>query len=167
MTARGTGGRFVKGGSGGTVTVKDNGAAALLKRMRAARAPHAVTIGVHAEEGSVPHGEATLLDVAAFHEFGTDRTPRRSFVADWADENDQKNRERLEKIGEALVDGKLPSVEAGLARFGVLGVADVQKRMASGIAPPLSAVTVERKGSSVPLIDTGQLKSSITYRIEK
>jgi hypothetical protein len=167
MPSRGAGGRFTKGGSGGTVKVTDKGADALLKRMRTARGTHAVTIGVHAEEGAAPHGEATLLDVAAFHEFGTERTPRRSFVADWSDENEHKNRERLEKIGVALAEGKVPSVEVGLARFGVLGVADVQKRMVSGIAPPLADVTIERKGSSTPLIDSGQLKSAITYRIEK
>ena len=149
------------------VTVRDRGANALLKRMRDARAPRAVTIGVHAEEGTAPHGEATLLDVAAFHEFGTERTPRRSFIADWSDENEQKNRERLSLIGAAVLTGKLPSVEVGLARFGLLGVADVQKRMVAGIAPPLAEVTVERKGSSTPLIETGQLKSAVTYRIEK
>lgn len=153
--------------SGGKVTTRDNGANALLKRMRASKGPIAVTVGVHAEEGNAPHGEATNLDVAAFHEFGTEHIPRRSFIADWADENEEKNRERLRKIGEAIVSGTVPSVEVGLERFGVLAVADVQKRIVGGIDPPLSDVTIERKGSSTPLIDTGQLRSSVTYRVEK
>jgi hypothetical protein len=167
MPARGAGGRFVKGGSGGSVKVTDKGANALLKRMHDARAPRAVTVGVHAEEGAAPHGETTLLDVAAFHEFGTEDVPRRSFVADWADENEQKNVTRLSEIGAAIVSGKVPSVEVGLARFGVLAVADVQRRMVAGIAPPLAEATIEQKGSSTPLVDTGQLKSAITFRVEK
>ena len=36
----------------------------------------------------------------------------------------------------------------------------------AGIAPPLKPATIARKGSSTPLINTGQLRSAITWRVE-
>jgi hypothetical protein len=43
--------------------------------------------------------------------------------------------------------------------------ADVQAYMVNGKFAPLKAKTIKRKGSSKPLIDTGQLRQSITYRV--
>lgn len=144
----------------------DRGLKALMKRFKSQAV--GVTVGVHEAEGAASHGdEVTNLDVALFHEFGTEDIPERSFIRAWSDENEAANRERLSKIGEALVKGKVPDLETGLARFGVLAVADVQKRMVAGIPPELSPVTIARKGSSTPLIDTGQLKSSISFQVKK
>jgi hypothetical protein len=42
----------------------------------------------------------------------------------------------------------------------------IKQRIANGIAPPNSPYTIARKGSSKPLIDTGQLRNSITYQVE-
>jgi hypothetical protein len=42
----------------------------------------------------------------------------------------------------------------------------MQKFISSGVhLQSLERVTILRKGSSIPLIDTGQLRSSITYRV--
>ena len=41
----------------------------------------------------------------------------------------------------------------------------IKERMAQGIKPSNSKITIERKGSSTPLIDSGQLRNSITYRV--
>ena len=144
----------------------DRGAKALLKRLKSAKAS-GVTVGVHEAEGSASHGEVSNIDVALFHEFGTEDIPERSFIRAWADENEAANSERLRKIGEAVVRGAVPSVEVGLERFGALAVADVQRRIVSGIPPELADSTVARKGSSTPLVDTGQLKSSVTYQVKK
>jgi hypothetical protein len=149
------------------ITERDNGYKALLARFDAPQG--SVTIGVHEAEGSAPteDGEATLLDVAMFNEFGTASIPPRSFIGAWSDENEETNRERLRLIGEAVVAGKLPSIEVGLERFGLLCVADVQERIAAGIPPENAPSTIEKKGSSAPLIDTGQLRSSITHQVNK
>ncbi|MDE9549246.1 hypothetical protein, partial [Xenorhabdus bovienii] len=42
---------------------------------------------------------------------------------------------------------------------------DVKAKILSGVEPALSPKTIKRKGSSKPLIDTGQLLQSITYEV--
>lgn len=146
---------------------RDRGYAALMNRLAQPKA--IVTVGIHEAEGAADHGEdgATVAEIGAFHEFGTTTIPRRSFIRDWADENEEKHKDDLRKIGRAILDGKLKSTEQGLERFGALAKGEVQTRIADGIAPALAESTVETKGSSVPLIDTGVLRSSIEYRVER
>ncbi|MEM8168046.1 hypothetical protein Q4R38_18910, partial [Morganella morganii] len=42
---------------------------------------------------------------------------------------------------------------------------EVKRKIQSGINPELDPKTVARKGSSKPLIDTGNLLQSITYEV--
>lgn len=154
-------------GGGARITSDDRGFRALLRRITSQGQPE-VTVGVHESDGAKDHGDdVTVIDVASFHEFGTQDIPPRSFIRGWADENEQANAERLRKIAQAIVKGQLQSTEQGLERFGNFAVGDIQKRIRDRIPPPLAEETIERKGSSVPLIDTGQLRSSITYRVGK
>ena len=44
---------------------------------------------------------------------------------------------------------------------------DISSTLTNGPWTPNSPVTIARKGSSRPLIDTGELRASITYRTEK
>ncbi len=41
----------------------------------------------------------------------------------------------------------------------------IKARIAAGIAPPDSPSTIKRKGSSTPLVDTGQLKGSVAWEL--
>jgi hypothetical protein len=148
---------------------RDRGFAALLKRAGSAGGL-ALTVGIHEADGNEEHGDnpgVSIATVGAFHEFGLGHNPRRSFIADWADENEDANRERLRKMADAIVRGAIPSGDVALERLGNLFVGEIQKRMAEGIDPPLDPKTIARKGSSTPLIDTGQLRSAITYKVEK
>jgi hypothetical protein len=52
-----------------------------------------------------------------------------------------------------------------LDRLGAKVAALLQNRISAGIDPPNSAATIARKGSSKPLVDTGQLKAAITWRV--
>jgi hypothetical protein len=153
-------GRFAK------ISDRDNGARALVKRVKDARKGAVVTVGIHEAEGSAAHGDdVTLADVASFAEFGLGN-PQRSFLRDWFDENEAENRERLRKIGQAVIDGKVASVEQGLDRFGLFAVGSIQQRISAGIAPPNAESTIAAKGSSVPLIDLGTLRAFITHKVE-
>jgi hypothetical protein len=157
----------------GRVTDRDRGAQALMKRLRH-RGKQRLTVGLHEAEGEAPHegedggGELTVLDVGLMHEFGGDPgPPRRSFIAEWADESAADHQELLRRIARAVVRGELPSIENGLERFGLRAVGEVQARIKSGIEPPLDGATIDRKGSSTPLIDKGQLWTSIRHKLEK
>lgn len=148
------------------VTSKDNG----LKALLAALDSHDLTVGIHEAEGSQASGDgdATIAEIGYFHEYGTVDIPERSFLRDYIDENEAKNNTRLTKLFQKVVasKGKFTATTA-LSQFGLLAVGEIQKRISEGIPPDLSQETIDRKGSSVPLIDTGLLRSSITHKVEK
>lgn len=152
-----------------SVQVKDNGLNELIARLKKASEGAEVSVGIHADKGSEAHegGFSTVLEIGAIHELGLGDVPRRSFIADWADESQKDNEEELRNIGRAIIKGKLQSLDAGLERAGIKFKGDIQKRMT--IAPysvPLDPKTIARKGSSTALIDTGHLRSSIDYVVK-
>jgi hypothetical protein len=161
------------------VTVKisdrDNGLAAHKRKFEHnAR----VTVGVHAAEGGEPKAEPdgtsalTLVEVAEFHEFGLG-VPQRSFVAGAVDENEAELNAKLTNALHSAVkpDGMGP--EKQLERFGLYVVGVMQERISAGIPPmPLAPATLKYKASvgvgqkEIPLILTGQLRSSIRSKVE-
>ena len=159
-----------------TVTIKDKdrGAQALLRRLLE---KGALSVGILAGEAErVPHKTAeregenasiTIGEIAEIHEFGLGSAPRRSFLADWVDQKRDEIETVIVKGGQALARGRVPSVSALLEQIGAWAVGSIQDRISNNIPPPLAPATIKRKGSSVSLIDTGQLRSSITYRVEQ
>lgn len=163
MAHRDAHGRFIKD--------TDHGAKALIERLRKAEAESlTLTVGVHEAEGSAEAegGEgATVLEVATWNEFGTVDSEARSFIAAWVDENVDRIKSDMRAVAKAVVTGKIPSLEVGFDRLGLLYVAEIQARIKAGIAPENRPSTVEKKGSSTPLIDTGQLWTSILHQLKK
>lgn len=157
----------------GSVKVKDtdHGFKALAARLgKAANAR--LSVGIHEEEADEPaEGDdsgATLGEVAAYNEFGgpDENPPRRSFIADWADENADEHKEMLRRSAQAVVKGALPNMQIALERLGLRFVGDVQQRIRGGIAPDNEPSTIAKKGSSTPLINEGQLWGSISHKVE-
>ena len=154
------------------IKITDKGYNALVKRVFGVGKP-VITVGIHSKEGEeakMEHDETqsttvTLLDVANYMEFGTDTVPARSFVRAWFDENEPRLRLMLVSSMRAVVAGKITKGQA-LQRLGLAFVGEIQQRIEDGIPPPLDPKTIKRKGSSVPLIDTGQLRSGVTHRVE-
>lgn len=149
----------------------DKGYKALLERLKKASVGIKLTVGIHeAEGGQAAEGakDSSLIEVAAYNEFGGpgNNPPRRSFIADWADENADQHRVMINRSARAVVAGKLPDMRTALDRLGLRFVGEVQQRIRSGIGPPNAPSTVKAKGSSTPLIDSGQLWSSITHHVE-
>lgn len=126
-----------------------------------------ITVGIFEAEGNAKVGddELTLIQVAIWNEFGTDdgHVPARSFIRAWFDENAEKCREATRAMMQAVVAGKYTKEQA-LELLGQRFVAEIQKRIARGIDPPNAESTIKMKGSSTPLINTGQLRSGITYK---
>jgi len=147
-----------------SVQDKDQGYKALLVRAQDLKRSQ-IAVGITEAVGSKQHGKdglTTILDIATFHEFGTGTIPERSFLRAWFDENEEQAKVWVERVTKLIFQGKLTQAR-GLALLGLKFVGEIQERMALGIPPPLALETVWRKGSSTPLIDTGQLRSSITY----
>ncbi len=128
-----------------------------------ARAKHVeIRIGVQGSDAKRDHGGVSIADIAAIHEFGLGNVPERSWLRAWHDENQTLAPEKLRKGYRKVLSGEINVETLGTA-FGVWAVASIQERISSGIAPGLEGETVARKGSSIPLIDTGLFRSSITY----
>ncbi len=149
---------------------KDNGYKKLVQSVYKLGAVPRIEVGVlsgKADEMHVTEGgtrQVTVLDVAIWNEFGTKKIPERSFIRAWFDENEEKARTAVRRLLSSVVSGKREAKDVANI-LGTTFVAQIQKRMASGIAPENAEETIERKGSSKPLIDTGQLRSSITFRV--
>ena len=92
--------------------------------------------------------------------------PERSFIRNTVDLKAAEIQKTMEKQVALISVGKV-TTEGVLRRLGLFVKGLIQERMAQGIAPGLKRATIERKGSSKPLIDTGQLRSSIAYEVRK
>lgn len=139
-----------------TVKVVDHGAVNLLEITK--KAHPLVDIGVIGAKAEAKHGDATVGLIASVHEFGLGNCPRRSFIADWFEEATPEMIVFVKRLTLLLVQGKIKDGQF-VKLLGEKAKGDIQKRMALGIEPkPLKY----RVGT--PLIDTGVLRSSITYR---
>lgn len=145
-----------------SVRVVDRGARALLTRLRASAT--AVEVGVLGADASKEESEGvTVADVARWAEFGIGQ-PQRRWLGGWIDENQAALLERVRIESRAVIAGDRTKPEA-LARLGLWIQGGIQQRIANGIEPPNAESTIERKGSSTPLIDKGQFRSSIANRV--
>lgn len=142
----------------------DKGLKALFARLANGKAL-ALTVGIHDTEAGGPSGDGKLTvgEVATINEYGLG-VPERSFLRAWADANEGPNLEILRRIGQAVLKGK-GTARQGLDQAGLKFVGDIQARIAAGIPPANAASTIQQKGSSTPLIDTGQLRASIRHKI--
>lgn len=156
------------------VTDTDRGARALAESLRALGKAR-VRVGVLADapkktgtrtgkRGRQIQQAATLAEVAAAHEFGTATIPQRSFIRATVDLKAAVIAAEQEKLAAQVVDSKI-TPEVAMERLGAAVQGMVQTRIAEGIGPALKPATVARKGSDKQLVDTGQLRSSVTYQV--
>jgi len=67
----------------------------------------------------------------------------------------------------ALVHGDKEACGQYYERAGMLGRDACKDYIAGGVPPPNAPSTIRRKGSSLPLVDTGSMMNSITYAVRK
>ncbi len=114
-------------------------------------------------------GSVTTLPIAAIalvHEFGSpeDNLPARPVMA-------KTNRAYAKRLGPVMVKvvrdiyaGKLlPST--ALKQLGVYWEGRIKAMFREGAFAPLRPATIAAKGSSKPLIDSGQLRQAVTSRV--
>jgi hypothetical protein len=103
-----------------------------------------------------------VASVAMFQEFGTKNIPQRPFMSTSFDENKQKIIRAQENVYNDVVDQKI-SPNQGLGLLGEFGVDLIKKKIIEVKTPPNAPSTIRKKGSSNPLIDTGQMLQSVTH----
>ena len=110
----------------------------------------------------------TLGETARINEFGSEdghvpeRPAWRMGLA-----HGQKEFNRLNELNLHLVAVGKKTVEKALGELGAMGAARVKMEIRDGDFEPNAPSTIARKGSSHPLIDTGQEKQSVTWEIVK
>lgn len=128
-------------------------------------------IGARVVKVGFPQGKAEadgtpVAMIAATHEFGSPERgiPERSFLRSSMHENAQKY-VRLNKLNlVSILRGGLTADQA-LGQLGEMAKGDVQVKIRSGDFTPLKQATMDRKGSSKPLVDTGQMVQSVSYEV--
>ena len=93
------------------------------------------------------------------------KIPERSFLRNGHDENEKRILDQTERALSQVVAGKM-SVDDMLDLYGQQMATAIKTYMRDLSQPPNRPYTVEQKGSSNPLIDTGAMLESITWRKE-
>ena len=120
------------------------------------KGPLSVSVGIQGDAGS------DLVMVAAVQEFGSadGRIPQRSFLRATVDQEREALLGKFKNLLTAAAYGK-QTTEQAIDKFGLLVVSAIRKRIRGKISPENAQSTINRKGSSTPLIDTGRLIQSI------
>ena len=90
--------------------------------------------------------------------------PERSFIRSGYDTNKNNMIGKIEPLLEKVISLEL-SVDAFFNTMGEYIVGLIQDYLTSLKSPPNSPVTIQNKGSSNPLVNTGRLRQSITYKV--
>lgn len=136
-----------------------------------------VRVGVQGVEAAAnhQHSRLTVAQIADVQEFGRRIVqpkmrriiiiPARSFLRATIDQYREAIARREILAMQGVVYQGWP-LSKGLGLLGLYIVGLIQQRIANRIAPANRPYTIAKKKSDVPLVDTGQLRSSVTWKIE-
>ena len=152
------------------ITTKRDGSSDNLRRKLELFSNSSVLIGIQGAEASQVHEgdkKITNLDVAVANEFGRGHIPERSFIRASLQANKDTYRDAGTKIYKNIIRSPKVDITPLLEKLGAKASADMKNYMVELRDPPNAPSTIARKKSSNPLIDTGQLKNSITWAVQK
>lgn len=128
--------------------------------------------GVQAKATDPDQPAVTVLDKAIRNEFGVPamdghgEVPPRPFLRDSAAEYKKAwTKAYTLRIKQALL-GRITSTKAA-SIIGIVVKQNVQAKIIAGPWAPNAPMTIELKKSSRPLIDTGQMRQSIRFQVER
>lgn len=156
-------------GRGGKVTDTDRGWNAIKETVKqiAARGSY-VKVGVLGGGSNRPGDGLSNAELAAVHEFGTldGHIPARPFIGGTYDVKREDYVKMIRKGLDKVLIGK-QTIEGLLGRVGLKFASDVKKTVIGSEFQllPNAPETIRRKGSDVPLVDTGRLVNSVTHEV--
>lgn len=137
----------------------------------ALRGPKKVKVGF-------PAGEADSGNImkAIWNHFGTaggasgggwgGPIPERPFLSNAMRDNRTEYRNAMRQSAKGILTGQT-ALRTVLSKLGIKAQGDVQAEMTSLSTPANSPVTIALKGSSNPLIDTGELRAAVTWKVDQ
>ena len=145
-------------------------------RKRHIKIPTSVTGPTKVKVG-FPAGEVAtdIVDRAIWNHYGTaggasgggwgGPIPARPFLLNAIRKNRSKYLSMLKSFGMKVLTGEM-SLDAALSQLGIAAQGDVQQEITDLKDPPNSPVTIALKGSSNPLIDSGEMRAKVTWKVE-
>jgi len=91
--------------------------------------------------------------------------PERPFMRTTFKENREDYQQFLRQLARQVLGGQANIAEA-LNTLGVKAVGDIQDTIGSLSEPPNAPFTIKQKRSSNPLIETGEMRQSVTHKLE-
>lgn len=143
--------------------IKNNGGIVALKKR--VKTPGTVDVGI-IDAGQHPSGDVTVAEIGFIHEFGSGNVPERSFMRSTIQTGKKDIIALQKKLLGQIQAGQIDVIKA-LGLVGEVFSDMIRQKIVSIRTPPNSPRTIATKGSSNPLIDTGQLKNSITYEVNR
>jgi HK97 gp10 family phage protein len=110
----------------------------------------------------------TLVDIAVIHEFGTSKIPPRSFLRSTFAENKKKIPKVYLGLAKRAIKKKDYDPKDVLKLMGAWMAGQVRQTFTKNDWPPLKDPTrggKNKEGGATPLVDTGQLRASISYQV--
>jgi hypothetical protein len=130
-----------------------------------------VKVGLLQNAGSAPDG-TPLTEIGAVHEFGTrdGHIPQRSWLRATFRRTDAQRKAFTSNLIKKVLSDQSMSVDRALGLLGAWAVARVQETIVRRLTEgpenqALKPATIAAKGSSTPLVDTGQLKNAIAFQV--
>lgn len=116
------------------------------------------------------------ISKAVWNEFGTKGgasgggwggpIPERPFMRNSVRKNQGKYRDALKTSAVKILRGDT-ALQIVMQKLGIVAQGDIQKEITALMSPPNSPVTIALKGSSKPLIDTGEMRGAVTYKVDQ
>lgn len=140
----------------------------LMRELKKIRGDQFVTVGIH-EDAGAHAGGISNAQLGAKLNYGDETNtlygnpapiPPRPWLIPGVESGTQD-------IADTIADGIEQGLPVGqiMEQVGAFAVGAVQQYMTDLQEPPNSPYTIEQKGSSNPLIDTGALRASVTYKV--
>lgn len=172
-----------------SITIRDTNNIERLKKDLQKLGRSTLKVGVFGGEKQ-EGADIDLVDLASIHEYGCEipvtpkmrawfayngyplkksttviRIPERSFIRSGFDENVDKIADKVQEVIPSVLESEVdPDIFMNAIGLEFAGL--IQKKLRSIQDPPNSQMTIDRKGSSNPLQDTGQLVESIRHEVE-
>lgn len=128
---------------------------------------NAISIGIHKSAGSHDNSDLTVAQVAAYNEFGARGVPERSFMRSTMRENRIEYTLIISRIIKRISSGSGGNYKNAMGKVGMRIQNDIQRKIVDIKTPPNAQSTIDRKKSSNPLIDTGQMVNSVRWEYVK
>lgn len=127
--------------------------------------PGVVDVGI-IDAGTHTDGDASVATIAYQHEYGTATIPERPFFRSTMREKKATIIKMQKAYMKKISTGEMTTEEA-LGLLGEYLAGAIRKKITDIKSPPNSPATIAAKGSSNPLVDTAQMRNSVTYEVNR